>query len=82
MLYYLARGMEVLVVVFLLLWKMALESMLKKNYFHIRIKFHFLMTTRVRSLLAYSEGAPFPICFLFSEIAQGTRKREYADLKK
>jgi hypothetical protein len=47
----------------LLLWKMALESMLKKNSFHTRKKFRFSMTTRVRSRLAYPEDAPFSICF-------------------
>jgi hypothetical protein len=35
----------------------------KKDSFHTRKKFRFLMTTRVRSWLAYSEDAPFPICF-------------------
>jgi hypothetical protein len=41
----------------------------KKNYFHKRKKFRFLMTTRVRSQLVYQEGGPFPICFGFFEIA-------------
>ena len=59
-----------------------LEERAKKNCFHRRKKFRFLMTTRVRSQLAYLEDAPFPICFLFSEIAQGTGKRSYADLKE
>jgi hypothetical protein len=43
--------------------KMALESVLKKNYFHTRKKFLFSMTTRVRSRLAYLEDALYPICF-------------------
>jgi hypothetical protein len=34
----------------------------KKNSFHTRKKFHFSMTTRVRSQLAYLEDALFPIC--------------------
>ena len=34
----------------------------KKNSFHIRKKFRFSMTTRVRSRLAYPEDAPFPLC--------------------
>jgi hypothetical protein len=54
----------------------------KKNYFHTRKKFIFSITTRVRSRLAYSEDAPFPICFLFFEMAQGIGKREYADIKE
>jgi hypothetical protein len=56
-------------VLLLLLWKTALESMLQKNSFHTRKKFRFSMTTRVRSWLAYPEDAPFPIYFLFSDIA-------------
>jgi hypothetical protein len=40
-------------VLLLLSWKMALESMLIKNYFHTRKKNCFSMTTRVRSRLAY-----------------------------
>jgi hypothetical protein len=35
----------------------------KKNSFHTRKKFLFLMTTRVRSRLAYPEDAHFHICF-------------------
>jgi hypothetical protein len=69
-------------VLLLLLWKTALESMLQKNSFHTRKKFRFSMTTRVRSRLAYPEDAPFPICFLFSEIAQGAGQRAYAYLKE
>jgi hypothetical protein len=68
--------------VFLLLWKMALESMLQKNSFHTRKKFWFSMTTRVRSRLAYPEDAPFPIYFLFSEIAQGVGQIAYAYIKE
>jgi hypothetical protein len=33
----------------------------KKNSFHTRKKFSFSMKTKVRSHLAYSEDAPFPI---------------------
>jgi hypothetical protein len=40
------------------------------------------MTTRVRSRLAYPKDAPFPIGLLFFEIAHGTGKREYTDLKE
>jgi hypothetical protein len=47
----------------LLLLKMALESMLKKNSFHTRKKFRFSMTRRVRFRLAYPEDALVPICF-------------------
>jgi hypothetical protein len=32
--------------------------------------------------LAYPEDAHFPICFLFTQIAQGVGKRTYADLKE
>ena len=60
----------------------ALESVLKKNSFHTRKKFLFSMTTRVRSRLAYPEDSPFPICFWFFEIAQGTGKRSYEDIKE
>ena len=54
----------------------------KKNYFHTRKKLRFSMTTRVRSRLAYTEDAHFPICFLFAETAQGAGKRAYTDLKE
>jgi hypothetical protein len=54
----------------------------KKNLFSHKKKNCFSMTTRVRSRLAYLEDAPFPICFLFAEIAQGVGQREYADLKE
>jgi hypothetical protein len=40
------------------------------------------MTTRVRSWLAYPKDAPFPIGLLFFEIAHGTGKRAYTDLKE
>jgi hypothetical protein len=70
------------VLLLLLLWKTALESMVQKNSFHTGKKFRFSMTTRVRSRLAYLEDAPFPICFRFSKIAQGIGKREYADPKE
>jgi hypothetical protein len=70
-----------LLLLFFLL-KTALESMLKKNSFHTRKKFRFSMTTRVRSRLAYPEDAHFPICFLFTKIAQGAGQRAYADLKE
>ena len=54
----------------------------QKNSFHTRKKFLFSMTTRVRSRLAYPKDAPFPICFLFAEIAQGPGQRAYAYLKE
>jgi hypothetical protein len=54
----------------------------KKNYFHTRNNFLFSMTTRVRSRLAYQENAPFPIYFLFVEIAQGVGKITYIDIKE
>jgi hypothetical protein len=66
---------------FLLLLKMALESVLKKTL-HTRIFFFFSMTTKVRSQLTYSEDAHFPICFRFAEIAQSAGKREYTYLKE
>jgi hypothetical protein len=62
--------------------KKALDSMLIKNSFHTRKKNRFSMTTRVRSRLAYPEDAPSPIGLLFFEIAHGTRKRAYTDLKE
>jgi hypothetical protein len=40
-----------------------LGELAQKNSFHTRKKFRFLMTTRVRSRLAYPEDAPFPIYF-------------------
>jgi hypothetical protein len=70
------------VLFFLLLWKTTLEFMLKKNYFHTGKKFRFSMITRIRSQLTYLKNAHFPMCFLFSEIAQDTRKRAYIDLKE
>jgi hypothetical protein len=69
-------------VLLMLLMLLLLESVLKKNSFHTRKQFRFLMTTRVISRLAYLEDAPFPICFLFFEITQGAGKREYLYLKE
>jgi hypothetical protein len=54
----------------------------QKQYFHTRKKFFFSMTTKVRSQSTYPEDAPFPICFRFVKITQGTGKRAYADLKE
>jgi hypothetical protein len=66
---------------FLLFWKTTLESMLKKTLLKKEKKKFFSITTRVRSRLAYPENAPFSICILFSEIAQGMGKRSYTDIK-
>jgi hypothetical protein len=44
---------------FLLLWKMDLESVLIKISFHTRKQFCFSRETRVRSRLAYLENASF-----------------------
>jgi hypothetical protein len=41
----------------------------KKNSFHTIKFFCFSMTTKVRSRLAYPKDAPFPVYFLFYEIA-------------
>jgi hypothetical protein len=40
-----------------------LGELAKKKLFSHKKKFHFSMTTRVRSRLAYLEDAYFPICF-------------------
>jgi hypothetical protein len=65
----------VLLVVVVVVVKENLGERAKKNSFHGRKHFHFTMTTRVRSRLAYLENAHFPICFGFVEIAQDARKR-------
>ena len=57
------RGRIVVVVVVVVVVEDGLGEHAKKNYFHTRKKFHFSMTTRVGSRLAYLEDAPFPICF-------------------
>jgi hypothetical protein len=58
----------------LFLLKMVLDSVLIKKSFHTRKKFHFLMTTRVRSRLAYLEKEKFPSIFIYRDCTERMTK--------